>query len=110
MPDHHKMRDRFRLVAAREILETVTLPTIRAKSLANLERWRENGVWVPAYAEWHTLMVHGSDADVIAAMTGSDEKSSWLRKSPPYPGLITQERRHELLESFGFFSEHSELP
>jgi hypothetical protein len=103
MTNRQEILDRFKLLAAMTIVETVDLATIRAQSLSNLDRWNANGVWVSAHDEWRALMTYGSDADVIAAMTGPDENSNRLRQSSPYPGLISQEKRHELLESVGFF-------
>lgn len=35
-------------------------------------------------------MTQGSDEEVIAAMTGQDEKATRLRASAPYPGLLDE--------------------
>jgi hypothetical protein len=91
MPGRHEILDRFKLLAAQDIVANVDLSKIRAVGLSNLGRWNANGVWVSAHDEWRALMAYGTDADVIAAMTEPDEKSNRLRQSPPYSGLITQE-------------------
>lgn len=80
--------DQFKLRAARHIVQAVDMTQIRAMSLANLDRWNAAGVWCSAHDEWRTLMAAGSDAEVIAAMTGEDEKSNRLRQSPPYTGIL----------------------
>jgi hypothetical protein len=108
MPNRHEILDRFKILAAKDIVENVDLPTIRSRSLSNLDRWNANGVWVSAHDEWRALMAHGTDAEVIAAMTGPDQRSNRLRQSPPYVGLITEDRRQELLKLAGFFSERSD--
>jgi hypothetical protein len=80
--------DSFKLELAKAVLRAVDMATLRRRSLANLERWRENGSWCSAFAEWQELMGSGSDAEVVAAMTGSDETANRLRQSAPYVGLL----------------------
>lgn len=80
--------DLFKLELARATLKAVDMATLRRRSLANLERWRESGSWCSAFAEWQQLMASGSDAEVVAAMTGSDETANRLRQSAPYVGLL----------------------
>src|SRR3954467_5120599 len=48
---------------------------IRAHGLANLYRWRANGVWVSAYDEWQRILEGGGDGELFAAMLGRDETS-----------------------------------
>ena len=100
MSGHPKL-DQLKLLSARAVLEAVDLPTIRAKSLANLDRWNANGVWCSAHDEWRLLMSQGSDEAIIAVMTGLNEKSNRLRQSPPYVGLVTREKRRSLLVEAG---------
>lgn len=68
------------------------------------------GFCVSAHEEWRALVAHGSDMHVIAAMTSSDGNVNRLRQSSPYAGLITQEKRHKLLEAVGFFIGRSGVP
>jgi len=79
--------DAHKLDLARTVLRSVDMDTLRRHSLANLQRWRASGSWCSAFAEWEELMATGSDAEVIAAMTGSDEHANRLRQSAPYVGL-----------------------
>lgn len=80
--------DEHKLVLAQTVLRSVGMDTLRCGSLANLKRWRERGSWCSAFAEWEILLATGSDAAVVAAMTGSDENSNRLRQSAPYVGLL----------------------
>jgi hypothetical protein len=80
--------DSFKLELAKAVLRAVDMATLRRRSLQNLERWREKGSWCSAFAEWQELMGNGSDAEVVAAMTGSDETANRLRQSAPYVGLL----------------------
>jgi antitoxin component of MazEF toxin-antitoxin module len=61
---------------------------IRAHSLANLHRWKQNDAWVSAYDEWQRLLESGSDGELFATMLGRDEHANRLRQSPPYVGLL----------------------
>lgn len=75
---------------ARLITEKFAMPVIRYRSLENMARWQKNGVWVSAFEEWRELLTSGTAQQVLAVMTGQDEKSNRLRQSAPYAGLLTQ--------------------
>lgn len=87
-PNAQSQLDRIKLESAQAVLRSVDMATLRRHSLANLKRWRQTGSWCSAFAEWATLMETGSDAEVVAAMTGSDEHANRLRQSAPYVGLL----------------------
>ncbi len=80
--------DALKLEMAHAVLAAADMDTLRRHSLANLHRWRAIGSWCSAFAEWETLMTTGSDADVVAAMTGLDENANRQRQSAPYVGLL----------------------
>jgi hypothetical protein len=71
---------------------------IRAKSLANLHRWRARGSWVSAYDEWLVILRDPDDGALFAAMLGRDERATRLRQSMPYVGLLSREQVRELNE------------
>ena len=71
---------------------------IRAQSLANLHRWKQDGAWVSAYDEWKSIIDSGDDGELFAAMLGRDERANRLRRSPPYVGLLPRELVEELNE------------
>lgn len=80
--------DQQKLQTAKAVLQKHPISLIRKKSLANLDRWERQGVWVSAHDQWRSLMVSGSDEQLIAVMTGDDETANRLRQSPPYTGLL----------------------
>jgi len=80
--------DQQKLQTAKAVLQKHSISVIRKKSLANLDRWERQGVWVSAHDQWRSLMVSGSDEHLIAVMTGEDETANRLRQSPPYIGLL----------------------
>ncbi|MBY0242131.1 MAG: hypothetical protein K2X55_22750 [Burkholderiaceae bacterium] len=84
------VQDRRKLTMAQRIIEHFPLTVIRQRSLENMDRWQTNGVWVSAFDEWRALMTEGSDAQVLAVMTGEDQTSNRLRQSAPYVGLLMQ--------------------
>lgn len=88
--NNHEILDQFKLRMAEAALECTDLPTIRAKSLSNLQRWKDKGTWGGVYDEWWELMSNGSDAEVISAMTGAGDEANRLRQSPPYTGIVDQ--------------------
>lgn len=82
--------DEKKLFRAEMIVDAFSIAEIRARSLANLERWAGQGVWVSAFDEWAAIMRDGSDDEVVAAMTGEDERANRLRQSAPYVGLLAR--------------------
>lgn len=86
--DRHALLDAKKLASAKRVVEACTLDQIRRQSLANIARWNGDGTWVSAHDEWRRLMEHGTNQEVIAVMTGTDERSNRLRQSAPYVGLV----------------------
>lgn len=84
-PDEDKWRHALAVVGK------FTPRQIRAKSLANLHRWKKAGAWVSAYDEWSGIMKGKDDGALFAAMLGRDERSVRLRQSMPYVGLLSRE-------------------
>jgi antitoxin component of MazEF toxin-antitoxin module len=87
----HAMLDELKRMLASEVVSRFTPNLIRAQGLANLSRWRKNGVWGPVYAEWQEILESAGDGDLFSAMLGRDENSNRLRQSPPYVGLLPRE-------------------
>lgn len=91
-PNKQTELDDRKLRTAKRVVELCTLEQIRRKSLSNIKRWIEKGTWVSALDEWRLLMEKGSDDELIAVMTGTDQRSNRLRQSPPYVGLLDPEQ------------------
>lgn len=85
-PDEDKWRH------ALAVVDRFTPRQIRAKSLANLHRWKQSGAWVSAYDEWSEIMNGKDDGVLFAAMLGRDQRSIRLRQSMPYVGLLSREQ------------------
>jgi hypothetical protein len=87
-PNQQTLLDAKKLASATRVIQCCTVDQIRRQSLANIERWNSKGTWVSAHDEWKLLMERGTDQEIIAVMTGTDERCNRLRQSPPYVGLV----------------------
>ena len=87
---------KWRLAAA--VVAQFSVEQIRSRSLANLQRWKENGAWGSAYEEWLELLNSGDDEALLEVMLGRDDRSNRLRQSPPYVGLLPREQVRKLNE------------
>lgn len=80
--------DDLRLERALEIVRRFSPRQIRAKSLANLHRWRGIGSWGKVYDQWLEIVRDPDDGRLYSAMLGRDEDAVRLRQSAPYVGLL----------------------
>lgn len=90
--------DEHKRAIALAVVRLFTPQEIRAQSLANLHRWKNQGASISAYDEWRDLIERGDDAELFAAMLGRNEYSNRLRQSPPYVGLLPREEVRKLNE------------
>lgn len=94
----HEALDEHKRQLAAAVVSGFTARRIRAHSLANLHRWRQAGVWVSAYDEWKKIMESADDGALFAAMLGRDERSTCLRQSAPYAGLLPRDEVRRINE------------
>lgn len=94
---HHEL-DELRRTMALEVVRRFTPREIRAQILANLHRWRRQGVWGAAYKEWQDIAEGLDDGELFAAMLGRDENAVRLRQSAPFVGLLPKEQVRKLNE------------
>ena len=94
----HEMLDEQKRRLAAAVASRFGPRQIRAHGLANLHRWRESGVWVSAYDEWKKILESGQDGALFAAMLGRDERSTRLRQSAPYVGMLPREEVRRINE------------
>ena len=85
----HLVLDDLKLAISMEVVSRFSLDEIRKKSRENLARWKKQGTWGPAYAEWRDLLAL-EDADLVKTMIGRDDRSNRLRQSMPYVGLLSK--------------------
>ncbi|HTM45196.1 MAG TPA: AbrB/MazE/SpoVT family DNA-binding domain-containing protein [Polyangiaceae bacterium] len=87
----HNILDEIKRKIALAVVTRCTANLIRAHSLANLRRWKQAGVWIRAYDEWHSILERNDDGELFSVLLGRDERSNRLRQSPPYVGLLPRE-------------------
>lgn len=80
-----------KLKRAKLILSSFSIPEIIEMSLSNLKRWKSNDVWCSAYTEWPEIMEGGDSEMIRDAMIGDSERSTRLRQSAPYVGLLSED-------------------
>ena len=90
--------DELKRSIALAVVRDFTPAQIRAQILANLSRWRKQGVWVTAYDEWRDIARRGDDGELFAAMLGHDDTATRLRESMPFVGLLSQSEVRRLHE------------
>jgi len=97
----HQELDDLRWSISLAVVRRCTPREIRAKSLANLHRWKQQEVWVSAFDEWKDILKNEDDGRLYAAMLGRDENAVRLRQSMPYVGLLPQAEVRKLHEEAG---------
>ena len=90
--------DELKRSIALAVVRDFTPSQIRAQILANLHRWRKQGVWVSAYDEWRDIARRSDDGELFAAMLGRDDTATRLRESMPFVGLLSQSEVRRLHE------------
>ncbi len=95
----HQELDEHRRVLALAVIRKFTSQEIRAQILANLSRWKGQGVWGGADGEeWLQIAAAGDDGTLFAAMIGRDETAVRLRQSAPFVGLLPKSEVSKLNE------------
>ena len=94
----HRELDELRRSLAVAVVERHTPREIRAQILANLYRWKQAGVWGPAYEEWRAIASDDDDGRLFAAMLGRDAEAVRMRQSAPFVGLLPKEEVRRLNE------------
>lgn len=84
----HDVLDSIKHKISCEVLASFPLPEIKARSKANILRWRANEAGDPVYDEWLAIIEDADDSKMIAAMVGLSENSNRLRQSFPYVGML----------------------
>jgi len=90
--------DELRRAISLAIVRQFTPREIRAQILANLYRWKRQGVWGAAYKEWQDIAKGEDDGELFAVMLGRDENAVRLRQSAPFVGLLPKEEVKKLNE------------
>ena len=97
----HQELDDLRWSLSLAVVRRCTPREIRAKSLANLHRWKQQEAWVSAFDEWQDILKSHDDGRLYAAMLGRDENAVRLWQSMPYVGLLPQAEVRKLHEEAG---------
>lgn len=73
------------------------------KAKQNIARWlpqqRSDGNTADYLHEWENILDSGLDR-ILEALTAKDEKSCELRENSPFAGILSQDRRAKVLDTF----------
>ena len=74
-------------------------PQLLAVARSNLERWLQAGSRTPL-VEWRRILETTDLADLLALLRATDERSTRLRQSSPFAGVLTAEERQAILDRY----------
>ena len=94
----HDELDELKRSIALAVVRDFSPQQIRAQILANLHRWKNQGMWISAYDEWQTLAKGTEDGALFAVLLGRDDEAVRLRQSMPFVGLLQPETLKTLYE------------
>ena len=98
----HLQIDQRSLAFGRVIAEKLRRdPSLVRVAKQNLDRWflTCSPRAAPALTEWEQILGSSVDA-VIETLTATDERSTRLRQSNPFAGVLTPRERNDLLRRF----------
>jgi hypothetical protein len=98
--DHERLDERslalHRLVAQKILAD----PALLDKAGENMRRWQEaNGSLSPPLAEWEQILSSPVN-QVVAFLVERSERATRLRQSSPFAGILTEDERRAVFESF----------
>ncbi len=101
MKDHRLIDERslaFERLVARKLREN---PALLNKARNNLQRWLStcSPSVRPALIEWQNLVDSPFDV-LLSTLEAEDERSTRLRQSSPFCGIISQEERTAIIKEF----------
>ena len=96
--DHQRLDERSLALHAAVAAKLQRDPALIERARANLSRWRAwlNGNWMDAWQ----LILDGPLEGVVACLKERSERATRLRQSSPFAGLLTQQERRAIYESF----------
>jgi hypothetical protein len=104
----HQMIDERSLAFGRAIAEKLqSHPEFIDRARQTLQRWMITASprVRPTLQEWLTIL-NGEFTDVIAVLTGTDQRSTRLRQSNPFTGVLSNSERNAILRRYHRMSQH----
>lgn len=72
--------------------------TVIQFALNNLTRWEASGVDCADFHEWKQILKKEKPNTIFQLLTNKDEKSTRLRQSSPFPGLLPEKTRRKIFQ------------
>jgi len=98
--DHDRLDERS-LALHRLVAEKVRAASdLLDKARENLRRWEAlDGYVSPALAEWTRILAAPAN-QIVALLVERSERGTRLRQSSPFAGILTQQERRAIYESY----------
>jgi hypothetical protein len=76
-------------------------PELWSKPLQNIERWTENDGSLPVpYRVWKKILESTPQEDIIKLLLSKSHRSTLLRSSSPFVGIISQDERNRIFDKY----------
>ena len=104
--DHNRLDERS-LALHQFVVEKVrAAPALLDKARENVRRWQEaNGSASPALAEWAQILASPA-SQAVALLAERSERATRLRQSSPFAGILSEEERRAVYESYSARTYH----
>jgi hypothetical protein len=102
LPNPHQRADRVGLALARATAAKIRAnPSLIDVARDNLEKWRSaQGGQLPApLEEWERILRFLTASEVADFITSRTPKADRLRQSDPFPGVLTEQEREQVLQN-----------
>lgn len=104
MRDHRDIDRRSRAFGEAIAARLRERPELVSVARANLARWRltASARVLPAFDQWSAAL-DGPFDELLALLTSPDERSTQLRQSNPFGGVLTEAERNAILREFAAY-------
>lgn len=99
-PSARARSEEYKRQLAAAVVSHFSAREIRARILANLDRYEQQNNWISTYDEWLEIAEGDDDWALFAVMLGRDERSARLRDEAPYVGMLPKDEVKKIKESF----------
>lgn len=88
--------------------ELVKNPTqVRQHALDTLARWKELGAWCENRERWEHILKTATLPELISVILEKSDAADELRRSAPFPGVISEDQRMQVFRSFSDTRENN---
>ena len=101
-PNPHLRADHVVMALARATAAKIRAdPSLIDVARNNLEKWRsaQGGQFSPPLEEWERILRFLTVSELADFITSRTPKADRLRQSDPFPGVLTEQEREQILQN-----------